>query len=367
MIEQSKTQELTQTQIYIFKKVSLVDKYNFFEYMAVMIDGWVSIGEALESVKEKITSVYFKEKITELSTYIYSGDSFSKAMKKLPDIFDVSEISVIQSGEETGSLVQSLQKVSDDLKKIYNLKKKVTGALTYPSIIFIFLFIALIVVLVVVIPSIQPLFDTAQVELPIATQALISTSEFIKNNFLFLIVFLFSLVVFFLGYKNTKSWKIAIEWFLLGLPLIGKVYKNYILSNLVSTLWTLVGSWVNVVKTLSLVWRATNNYIYESLLEEVSLRVSKWEKIVDTMREIDKEKLYFPADFTQMLSVWERTASLDTIAEKMSKQYEREVDYSLANLTKWIEPLAILIAGIFVLWFAFAIFGAILKVTQTVS
>jgi type II secretory pathway component PulF len=68
-----------------------------------------------------------------------------------------------------------------------------------------------------------------------------------------------------------------------------------------------------------------------------------------------------------MLSVWEKTANLESISKKISIQYEKEVDYSLARLTKWIEPLAILIAWIFVCWFAFAIFWAILKVTDTVG
>ena len=85
------------------------------------------------------------------------------------------------------------------------------------------------------------------------------------------------------------------------------------------------------------------------------------------MNEVDPNCIYFPASFLQMLSVWERTASLEKINKKISIGYEKEVDYSLANLSKWIEPVAILIAWVFVLWFAFAIFWAILKVTQVVG
>jgi type IV pilus assembly protein PilC len=85
------------------------------------------------------------------------------------------------------------------------------------------------------------------------------------------------------------------------------------------------------------------------------------------MREVDPEKYYFPVDYVQMLSVGEKTASLEKISEKLNDQYEKEVEYALASLTKWIEPLAILVAAIFVSWFAFAIFGAILKVTQTIA
>jgi type IV pilus assembly protein PilC len=85
------------------------------------------------------------------------------------------------------------------------------------------------------------------------------------------------------------------------------------------------------------------------------------------MREVDKEQNYFPVDFLQMLSAWEKAAKLEQINKKINIQYMREVDYSLNNMTKWIEPIAILFAWGFVLWFAFAIFGAILKVTETVG
>lgn len=359
--------EKEENHIIIFKSVSLIDKYNFYEYLWVMIDWWVSVTESLESVNSKITSVYFKEKISELITYISSWDSFSKSMKKIPSVFSLDEISLIEAWENTGELSKSFMKLSDNLKKHYNLRKKIKWSLTYPLIIFLFLGLAMTVVLTFVIPAIKPLFDNSWVELPAATQALLATSDFLINNYLQLILFLMTLVVIFMWYKNTKSWRASVETFLLTFPLIWKVYKNYILSNIASNMWNLIWSWVGIVKTLTLVWKSTNNSIYEDLFNEVIVKVSAWWKIVDSMREVDEEKKYFPADFLQMLSVWERTASIDTITIKLNTQYEREVDYSLWNLTKWIEPLAILLAWIFVLWFAFAIFWAILKVTETVS
>jgi type II secretory pathway component PulF len=85
------------------------------------------------------------------------------------------------------------------------------------------------------------------------------------------------------------------------------------------------------------------------------------------MKDIDPNHFFFPNDFIQMLAVGEKTATLENVSKKINDQYTREVDYSLASMTKWIEPLAILLASVFVLWFAFAIFGAILKVTQTVG
>ena len=357
----------TKKNFYLFKKVKVMDKYNFYEYLSVMLDGWVSISETLESVQSKIKNEFFKEKINELLSYVASGDSFSKSMRKIPQVFASSEVSIIEAGETTGKLTQSLSKLSDDLRKTHELRSKVKGALTYPMIIMLFLVVSVVAVLVFVIPSIKPLFDTAEVELPASTQALIWASDFISNNYLLIILFLITVWVLFIGYKNTEKWRANIDYILLHMPLVWKVYKNYLLSSIASSLGTLIWAWVWVLKALTLVSKSLNNAVYQSMLNEVILKVSSWNKIVDSMQDVDEENQFFPSDFLQMLSVWEKTASLEKVSKKISLQYNREVDYSLWNLTKWIEPIAILLAWVFVLWFAFAIFGAIMKVTQTVS
>lgn len=348
------------------KKVWVVDRYNFYEYMSVMIDGWVWITEALSSVESKITSPYFKQKIKELITYISSWDSFSKSMKKMPNIFEAYEVSLIESWETTGQLSSSFMKLSEELKKLHELKNKIKWALTYPMIIFIFLIIALIIVLTYVIPAIEPLFVDSNVDLPLATTALIATSDFIINNYLLIFLFFATAFVLFLIYKNTKQWRESLELFIFDFPLIGKIYKNYILSNVAANLSSLVWSWIWIVKSLSLVWKSTNSYVYMWVFDEVITKVSSWETIVKSIEDTDKNKQFFPADFLQMLSVWEKTASIESICNKINVQYQKEVDYSLARLTKWIEPIAILISWIFILWFSFAIFWAILQVTQTV-
>ena len=353
--------------IYIFKSVSIKDKYNFYEYLSVMLDSGISISEALDSVSSKIKNLYFKEKIKELIVFVSSGDSFSKAMKKMPNLFDPSEVSMIEMWESTWTLVLSFSRISEDLRSKYDLRNKIKWALTYPVIIFMFLILAILVVLTYVIPSVIPLFETSGTQLPLATKMLISTSDFITSKFLWIIFFIILLIFLFTVYKNTSSWRKGLENFILSFPLIWNVYKNYLLATISWTLWTLIWSWVNTVKALWLVWKSTNNSTYEWLFDEIIIRVSSWSRIVDSMQEVDDENWYFPADFLQMLSAWEKTATLESVSKKINKQYTKEVDYSLSNLTKWIEPIAILIAWVFVLWFAFAIFWAILKVTSSVT
>ncbi len=355
-------------EIILSKNVWLVDKYNFFEYISVMLDGWVWITESLESVNSKISSTFFRQKISELITYINSWDSFSRAMRKIPSVFNSSEVFIVESWEATWQLSLALMKLSDDLKKIYDLRKKIKGSLTYPIIIFLFIFLAIAIVMTYVVPAIKPLFQDSGTELPIVTQTLIASSDFVINNYPLIFLVIITVIFGIMFYFNwTNSWKFALEKMILWTPLIWKVYKNYILANIASTLWNLVWSWVSIVKSLDLTWKATNSVTYERLFEQIKEKVSLWNWIVKSMEEVDLEKNYFPSDYLQMLSVWERTANLEEISKKLNRQYEKEVDYSLANLTKWIEPIAILFAWIFVLWFVFGIFSAIIKVTDTIS
>jgi type IV pilus assembly protein PilC len=347
--------------------VSLVDKYNFYDYMWMMLEWWITLSEALASVSNKIRNKFFVSKINELKMYISSWDSFSKSMKKIPMIFSPSEIAVVESWETTGNLDNTFIKLSDDLKKIHNLHQKIKWALTYPLIIFIFLFVAVIIVLTYVIPAIMPVFETSWVELPLATIMLVKVSEFIRNNFISLVILLLLIVIGLNLYKNTQKGRLVISNFILNFPIIWNVYRNYILSVFASSLWTLISSWVPIIKSLQLTSKSINNLEYQNLITEISLEVSRWNKITDSMQIADKKWFYFTPDFIQLFSVWEKTASLDVVTKKISAQYSIEVDNSLWNLTKWIEPIAILIAWLFVVWFAFAIFGAILKVTETVS
>ncbi len=366
-LDSSNVLEVENSTFVFFKKVNYKDKYNFYEYLSVMLNSWVWMWEALIWVTEKLDNVFFKQKINEILVFISSWDSLSKAMKKNPQIFSKHEISIVEAWESTGTLDESLSSIALSIKKLDILKKKIKSSLTYPIIIFIFLFLAIIIVLTYVIPALMPLFNEAQVTLPDATRALIFTSDFLQNNWLILLFCLVSFIIFIIWYKSTEVWKARIDNLLLSLPLIWPVYRNYIISNIASTMWNLIWAGVSTLRVLRLVWKSSDSFVYEKLFEEVLLKVESGQKIVDSMREVDEDKFYFPNSYLQMLAVWEKTANMKEINEKIVDQYSREVDYSLTNLTKWIEPIAILFAAWFVLWFAFAVFGAILQVTQTIG
>jgi MSHA biogenesis protein MshG len=101
-------------------------------------------------------------------------------MRKLPNFFDEQEISIVESGEQTGMIQESFLSIAKDLRIQDDLKNKIKSAMTYPVIILFFLLIAVSIVMIYVIPQLTPILASSESKLPLMTKALIGTSDFLQ-------------------------------------------------------------------------------------------------------------------------------------------------------------------------------------------
>ncbi len=180
--------EIIDVPVHFWNRITLKEKAVFYEHLSNLIDGGVTLIEALDSFCEKVVNPLFYREVAQLLHLIDSGDIMSMAMKKLPRTFDKSEISIVEAGEQSGTMQRSFASLADDLRSREELRQKLVAALTYPAIILVFLVAAIIIIMIFVIPKLLPLFETAQTELPLSTRSLIATSNFISNHFFLIII-----------------------------------------------------------------------------------------------------------------------------------------------------------------------------------
>lgn len=287
-------------------------------------------------------------------------------MKKMPSLFLPREIAVIEAGEQSGTLQRSFQCLGQDLREEIELQSRVVGSLTYPFIIVLFLAGAVLVIMTYVIPKLEPMFVNANVALPLATQLLINSSHFVGSHFLFIIALLVAALFFYRAYARSYG-KHTVDTLKLRIPLTGDIWRSFLLARYASTLALLLGSGIPIIRALRLTGQSTNNLIIEELNEQIIKKVEEGKKIAETMEEIDPGHEIFEADFVQLIGAGERTSTINKVASKIASQYRRSVEHSLSILIRFVEPAAILIAGFFVLWFAFAIFSAVLSLNETVA
>ncbi|MDD2917228.1 MAG: type II secretion system F family protein [Candidatus Gracilibacteria bacterium] len=354
-------------EVHFWHRISTKEKALFYEHLANMVDGGVSVISSLRSFLDKNRNIKMEAEVLNLLMFVESGDGFSIAMKKLPTTFDKREIAIIEAGEQSGTMQHSFVSLAEELRNQEELKSKVKGALTYPLIIVLFLIGAVLTIMTYVIPKLEPLFMTTGVELPMATQSLISTSRFIQGHFYSIIVIMIAIVLLFQVYAKSISGRRTLDTLYLNIPVVGQVYRNYTIVRIASTLSLLLEAGIPIIRTLGLTGESSNNAIFQEKIEEVSRKVQNGKKIAESIEEVDPNFQVFTQDFYQIIGAGERTSTINKVCRKLATQYTREVDSSIAVLVRFIEPLAILIAGIFVLWFAFGIFSAVLKITETVG
>lgn len=363
----SPLEETDLPEIRFYHRISLREKSVFYEHLSNLIDGGVTLVSALASFVEKTDNPKMYRLICELLLFIESGDPVSVAMRKFPKFFSKSEVSIVEAGEQSGTLQKSFTSLAKDLRDMEDVKSKVKGALAYPAIILLFLIGAIVLVMTYVVPKLIPLFESTGTGLPFITQTLVYSSSFMRAHLIFIVVTI--VLAIFLGrsYVETEKGKRTFHRFLFGVPAFGSLYRNYLIVRFATTFSLLLGAGIPIVKTLRLTGESTGNVIFEDAIAIAVERVAQGEKLADSLEKANETYPVFPKDVTQLISAGERTSTVNVVSGKIAAQYLREVDASISMLVKFVEPLAILIAGVFVLWFAFAIFAAVMKITESVG
>lgn len=345
-----------------FGRISLSDKILFYESIANLLDGWVTLLSALRWFASRLETWALKEAVENTIFFVEGGDLLNVAMRKIPNFYEEKEIAIVESGEQTGMMKNTFESIARELRMQEDLKRKVVGALTYPFIIMLFLLLALVVVMVYVIPQIMPVITEMAGELPWSTRSLVAVSDFMKHNILLFFILLLAFGLLFMGYTRTESGKRFIDKEKLYLPLIGKLYRNYLVVQVMSTFHLLLSSGVSILKALRLTGSSSGNRIIADIYNAVTDSVWHGNKLADSLQAADPGRIIFSADILQMIESAEKTSTVHEVSGKISEQYKREVDAALAVMVKFIEPVALLLAWVFVLWFAVAIFSAIMQV-----
>lgn len=350
--------------MFFFSRISIKDKALFYENVANLLEGWVTLLMALKWLRDRLPIGKLREWVDNIVFFVEWGDAVNIAMRKLPNFFDEQEVAIVESGEQTGMIQESFLAIANDLRGQEELKNKITSAMTYPIIIMVFLVLAITIVMIYVIPQLMPILWGVTGELPITTKALIWTSTFLKENILLIIVGFAWIGLIGLWYTRTEHGALMIDREKISFPIAWLVYKNYLIVRTMSTFYLLNNAWVSIVKTLRLTGASSGNIIIKKLFHAISDDIAGWSKISLSMMERDKEHTFFTPDIIQMIESAERTSTIWAITAKISTQYKREVDFALANMVKYIEPIALLLASVFVLWFAIAIFWAIMQIVS---
>jgi len=359
----NKQKENSRSSFSFSRKISVRDKSYFYHLFSVMLDSGIPIIECLKILTNKTENPTFAQIIDTLRVNMEGGVKLSESMMQYTDVFSDSEIGVVRSGESIGNLENLLSRLSDQMEQAYSLQQKIKSVLTYPAIVVASVVISGLIVLFFVVPSLVTFFEDSDVALPAITAAFISIASFLIAWW-WLIFSIIAALAFLVGYYiSTKKGKMAFDYFLLKLPVVGELNRKYQIAKISRLLSILSSAGIPINQALSMIAQATDNSIYRAQLAAVTKDVEAGEKISVNLAEAP---FLFPETMISMISVGERTASIDKTSEKLSNHYDREVRHSIQTLTTVLEPTIIILVAVVVGILAFAVLGPIFSLSELI-
>jgi type IV pilus assembly protein PilC len=312
-----------------FKKIKPRSMQVFSRQFATMIEAGLNIVAALVILEDQTDDRYLAEVIAELRADVEGGLLLSQAMARHPKVFDELYVSMVQAGEASGLLDQVLDRVADQIEKATKIKRRVKGAMVYPTVVFTFATLVLIAMLMFIVPIFARIFTSLNGKLPLLTRVVMQASGLLRHQWYIVFPLMGFLIWGALRYKKTESGRQAWDRFKLRIPLrIGETVLKVTMARMLRTLATLVAAGVDIIRALEIAGNTAGNWLVEQALADARVKVQEGIPIAQPLTEDP----LFPPMVSQMVRIGEETGELEQMLSKVADFYEDEVDSTIASL-----------------------------------
>ncbi len=342
------------------KKVKVEEILIFSKQFATMVKAGLPILEVLGMLRDQLESPAIKEIIEDIRKSLEGGVTLSKCFEKYPQYFDNVYVNLIKAGEASGKLDVFLLKIVDSLEKKEKIKKKIKGALMYPTIMFTVAITVSAFMLVKVVPVFAKMYDGMGIALPKPTAVIMSMSDFLRGTGG--MVMLITTITIVVGFRFLVSKNAAFryKWHkqVLKLPVFGEMILKSLLARISLILGNLSAAGVNLLESLEIAKSVSNNDVVTEALENVKKGVFSG----DTLTKLFLKEPLFPPTFSQLISVGEQTGQLDEMFGSVASYYEEEFDTTVDNMSSLIEPIMIVFMGLMIGGLMIAMYSPIFNV-----
>lgn len=335
----------------------------FTRQLATMVSSGISLLEGLEVLSDQAETPGFKATCERLIVEVRGGADLSAAMKTCPKAFDELYVSMVKAAEVSGQMDVILERLADYLESAAELRREIKSAMTYPVVSMVLVTGITAFLMIGIVPGFRQVFDSLETELPTITKLVLGTSEWMRAHWYFLV----GAVFFFFGglyvFKRTPGGRLALDHLNLKAPVFGPLFRKVALARFSRTFATLIRSGVPIMGTLDIVADTSGNQVVSRavLASRESVRAG------NMLSEPLSQSPVFPPMVVRMITIGEKSGSLETLLEKIAEFYDSQVKAAVKSLTSMIEPILITVMGVLVGGVVLSVFMPILDVVGTLS
>lgn len=342
--------------------VARKDLVIFTRQFSTMIDAGLPLVQGLEILGSQAENPHFKQVLREVRERVESGATLADALGEHPKVFDDLYVQLVRAGEIGGILDTILQRLSIYIEKAEALKRKVKGAMIYPSIVLVVALGVVGVLLIFVTPVFEEMFSAAGGNLPGPTQLIVTLSDWLRAYILHALGGLAAVVIAVVAFSKTKFGSRLIDAGLLRAPIFGDLLRKVAVARFSRTMGTMLSSGVPILDAMEVTAKTAGNMVLEDAIFGVRTKISEGRTIVQPLQE----SAVFPQMVVEMIGVGEATGAMDAMLNKIADFYDEEVDAAVSALTSMIEPILIVFLGGIVGFFVAAMYLPIFTMAESI-
>ena len=338
-------------------KVTAREVALFTRQLAGLVGAGVVVLNGLNILMTQAQNKHLKTVLHDIMARVASGKTLSESFAAYPDLFPGLYIAMLNSGEQSGKLEETLRRLADFLEKDQEFRSSVRSALVYPVFVFSVGVITVMLLLTLVIPRLGTMFQDMGQVLPLPTRMLIAISDVCHHYWMALLLGGMALVFLFNHWRATVNGKVAWDRFILRVPAFGETVHKSQIARLMQTLSLLVSSGMEILRSMDVAASVVDNIILknELLLFKDKIRTGA------SLSRCLAASAFFPGLVTSVVAVGEETGTLDNAFARIAEEYAKDVERSLKVFTQLLEPVIILVMGVIV---GFIVLAMLLPVFQ---
>lgn len=345
------------------KKVSQKQVGFFTEQLATLLNSGMPLDRSLSVMIELSDDERIKNMVEQIRDKVRGGGSLSDAMEEQHGVFSTMYTNMVRAGEMGGTLEVSLQRLSDYLKSSKELRDSVVSAMIYPAILLVLAVGSLFILLAKVVPKFKPLFEDANIELPLLTQVVFAGAELVQSFWWVFVIAIVAIVAIIKQQLKDPEFRYKVDQKMLNLPLFGELITRVETAKFTRTLGTLADSGVPLLSGLAVAKKVINNTVLLKAISNATEKVKHGTPLSDALAKEES----FPRLAQQLLSVGEETGNLDDMLVRASDTYDGEVKNTIDRMLSVLVPILVLALAGLIFTIVFAILMPMMNMSELVG
>jgi type IV pilus assembly protein PilC len=345
------------------RKINTREFLVFNQELATLLKAGMPLVQSLDLLKRRVETPIFRRVLDDVHERVRSGTALSDAFASQGDLFPRVYTASLLAGERSGNLDAVLRRYVEYTKIIQTVKNKTISALVYPVILITLALVLVSIIVLKVVPAFSDFYSTFGADLPLITKVIVRISEFIRSQFLFVVLAIGIGSATVLGWVRQPGQQARFDHLILGVPMLGQVARKFATSQMARTLATLLGGGLPLVNALDIAARSVGNQYMAKQLDVVSARVREGESFAQAL----EARKTFPEVAVKMAEVGESTGALQDMLNTVADFYDEEISTTMDRFVTLVEPVLLVFMGLVIAGLLLALYMPLFQLSSVLA